>query len=235
MHQQHILEARLAELISNQMLRVAQEEEEKLDQQISKLENLDEDDFEQLREKRKQDLIKKQRKMQDWYSNGHGRVTEIADQQGFFDAYKKSERLIIHFYRPTTPRCEILDGHFEKLAPAHPETRFCKLNAEKAPFICERLHIYVIPTLLLVQDGVTVHQIVGFDEMGGVDDFSTQTFSQVLIRHRIIDIDQEGFVNPLTGKTFSTSNEDGPKNSIREGGVKKSESDDELDAFMDGI
>jgi len=62
MHQQHILEARLAELISNQMLRVAQEEEEKLDQQISKLENLDEDDFEQLREKRKQDLIKKAEK-----------------------------------------------------------------------------------------------------------------------------------------------------------------------------
>ena len=47
------------------------------------------------------------------------------------------------------------DKHLAILAPKHVETRFVKLNAEKCPFLCERLSIRVIPTLLLIVDGKT--------------------------------------------------------------------------------
>ena len=72
-------------------------------------------------------------------------------------------------------------------APKYLEARFVKLNAEKAPFLCERLNIKVIPTLLLIVDGKTQvsqksltriltyvkEKIVGFDQLGGHDNFST--------------------------------------------------------------
>lgn len=45
----------------------------RLDAQLASLENLDEDDFEALRQKRRLDLQKKMRQEQDWRQMGHGR------------------------------------------------------------------------------------------------------------------------------------------------------------------
>ncbi len=45
---------------------------------------------------------------------------------------------------------QIMDMHLAKLAPLHPETRFVKINAEKSPFICERLRVFMLPTLAIV-------------------------------------------------------------------------------------
>jgi hypothetical protein len=40
-------------------------------------------------------------------------------------------------------RCKILDKHLAVLAKKHMETKFCKINAEKTPFLCDRLKIKV--------------------------------------------------------------------------------------------
>ena len=52
-------------------------------------------------------------------------------------------------------RCKIFDKHLEILAKKHLETKFMKLDVEKAPFLTQRLKIRVIPTLALVIDGKT--------------------------------------------------------------------------------
>jgi hypothetical protein len=44
------------------------------------------------------------------------RYSEIADTKDFFNAAKKSVRMVVHFYRSVTPRCEIVDAHLSKLA-----------------------------------------------------------------------------------------------------------------------
>lgn len=49
--------------------------------------------------------------------------SELPNQQAFFEAAKKSPRVICHFYRPTTRHCEVVDAHMERLAPKHLETR----------------------------------------------------------------------------------------------------------------
>jgi saccharopine dehydrogenase-like NADP-dependent oxidoreductase len=48
-------------------------QERKLDAQIREMENLDEDDFEALRQKRRLQLQQKMRQEQDWLQLGHGR------------------------------------------------------------------------------------------------------------------------------------------------------------------
>ena len=114
------------------------------------------------------------------------RYMELTDTKEFFDIAKKSERMVVHFFRGTTPRCEIVDAHLDRLAPAHLETRFVKINAEKNPFLVERLRIVMLPTLVLIRSGHTEHSIVGFDEMGGVDDFSTDDLAHVLAGHKML-------------------------------------------------
>lgn len=47
----------------------------------------------------------------------------------------KSENVVCHFYRNDTPRCRIVDMHLKILAKKHIETRFVKLDAERAPFL----------------------------------------------------------------------------------------------------
>lgn len=108
---------------------------------------------------------------------------EISDQKEFFKKVKGSKRVVAHFYRASTWRCGVIDKHIKKLMKKHMETKFVKVDAEKSPYLVEKLHIWMLPTLVLINDGHTEHSIVGFDEYGGNDDFSTETFEQVLLAH----------------------------------------------------
>ena len=163
-----------------------QEKEEQLDAELHRMEKMDEDDFEALRRQRMERLKQVAAQKAKWKAAGHGEYSELRDQKEFFNEMKKSERAVVHFYRGSTRRCEIVDMHLGKLAKKHPETRFVKVNAEKAPFLCERLKIWALPTMVLVKEGKTEHSIVGFDDMGGTDDFPTSTLEAVLLGHEIV-------------------------------------------------
>lgn len=117
------------------------------------------------------------------------RYMEMHDTKEFFLAAKKSSRLVVHFYRGVTPRCQIVDAHFERLAHDHVETRFLKIDAEKSPYLVEKLGIIMIPTIIIIKDGKTEHSIRGFDEFGGTDDFSTQDVAYILSTHGVLNFE----------------------------------------------
>jgi hypothetical protein len=85
-----------------------------------------------------------QKKKEEWLQQGHGEYSEIPEEKEFFNVTKNSENVVCHFYREETFRCKILDKHLAILAKKHLETKFCKINAEKTPFLCDRLKIKVI-------------------------------------------------------------------------------------------
>lgn len=99
---------------------------------------------------------------------------------------KRSKRVVCHFYRPTTWRCGIIDKHIGKVVAKHPETKFIKIDAEKSPYLVDKLKIWMLPSLVLVKDGHTDHTIVGFDEFGGNDDFTTGTFEATLLAREML-------------------------------------------------
>ena len=109
-----------------------------------------------------------------WKSQGHGVFSEIAEEKEFFEVCKKSKKVVCHFYRESTFRCKIVDKHLTLLAPKHLETKFVKLSVDRAPFLCDRLHIRILPTIACVLDGKTKDYIKGFDDLGGHDEFSTE-------------------------------------------------------------
>lgn len=210
---------------------------------------MNEDDFEVLRQKRRLQLQQKMRQEQDWVQLGHGRFVcsflcflflsfhsplttssmnrylEVNDTKEFFNVAKKSTRVIVHFYRPTTPRCEIVDAHFQKLCQTHLETRFIKINVEKNPFLVERLGILLIPTITLIKDGKTEHSILGFDEFGGVDNFKTEDMAYVLSRYDVLNYDGD------RGEGIESNVRRGGVNSMSISCIKRSDLNDDDDDF----
>lgn len=162
------------QVLQQQLSKVAEIMEGQVDAEIHRLDNLDEDELDVLRQRRLVALKKQREKEDEWRSIGHGQYQEIPVEKDFFAECKKSTNVVCHFYRESAERCRIVDMHLHRLAPKHMETRFLKINAEKCPFLAERLRIVVIPTIAIIKDGKSKDYIVGFDDMGGRDDFPTE-------------------------------------------------------------
>ena len=131
-------------IMGQQLLQAAQVMEEQVDDEIARLERMDEDELEVIKRRRMEAMKKHQEKKADWKQQGHGEYSEIPEEKEFFNVTKNSENVVCHFYREETFRCKILDKHLHKLAKKHLETKFCKIDAEKTPFLCDRLKIKVI-------------------------------------------------------------------------------------------
>ena len=202
-------------ILGEQLLNAAKIMEEQVDQEIKDLEKLDEDDLEAIRRRKLGkilyfpchylltslsmiDMMKKmQEKKQEWKAAGHGEYSEIPEEKEFFTVTKGSDKCVVHFYRDETFRCKILDKHFNILAKKHNETKFCKINAEKCPFLCDRLKIRVIPTVLMIKDQQTTGTMLGFTDLGNTDEFSTEMLEWRLahVSSRFFDILVQNFEN----------------------------------------
>ncbi|KAL5701492.1 hypothetical protein ACHQM5_026820 [Ranunculus cassubicifolius] len=185
---------KVQEIIEKQVLSVAKAVEDKIDEEISALERLDDDDIEALRERRLMQMKKMAEKRNRWISLGHGEYTEILVEKEFFSVVKASERVVCHFYRENWP-CKVMDKHLATLAKRHIETRFVKLNAEKSPFLAEKLKIVVLPTLALVKNAKVEDYVVGFDQLGGTDDFSTDELEERLAKSSLVILEGESSLN----------------------------------------
>ncbi|KAJ6424389.1 hypothetical protein OIU85_001663 [Salix viminalis] len=203
----------LQDIIEKQVLTVAKAVEDKIDEEISALDRLDLDDIEALRERRLQQMKRMAEKRSRWISLGHGEYTEIPSEKDFFSAVKASDRVVCHFYRDNWP-CKVMDKHMSILAKQHIETRFVKIHAEKSPFLADKLKIAVLPTLALIKNAKVDDYVVGFDELGGTDEFNTEDMEERLAKAQVIFLEGE-----------SSS-----KSSAQTRSVRQSESNDSSDS-----
>ena len=191
------------------------QEEAKIDGMLDKLENMDTDDMEKLREARKRRLVKEAQRRQQLRTQGHGEYREISGEKQFFKEIKDAPAAAIHFYRPATFRCAIVDKHMSRCASKYVECKFVKINAEKAPYLCEKLHIWCLPSIVLVKDGKTEHTCVGFNDFGGDDDFSDEAFEYVLGGKGMFKYKGD-HPEDASGSSGGSSLHRKPKNSIRQ-------------------
>lgn len=231
------------------LLSGAQAQEQSLDAELAKFDKLleDEDGLEALRQRRLRELQSTHAQRQQWKAMGHGTYHELVPSNNtndvakeFFAVSKASDRLLVHFYRPSTRLCDVFHAHLSKLAPKHLETRFVKINVEGcddttgngngsgAAYLVEKLGIVVMPTLLLVKNRKAIHHVRGFDELGGSDDFSPNVLAYVLgAHHGILDLRDEEEVAEDVLQHQGIN-----KMTIRKGkAAKKGTYDDEDDEF----
>nr|XP_032836767.1 thioredoxin domain-containing protein 9 isoform X1 [Petromyzon marinus] len=155
--------------LEKQLLEVAVAVEERVDSAIRQMDEMGEEEMEALRERRLQALKKAQQQQQEWRSLGHGVYSDIADEKAFFSECKRSPRVVCHFYKDSTQRCEVVDGQLAKMAPLHLETRFLRLDVSRAPFLSTRLRLRAVPTVAVVRGGAISDYVIGVAEMGGAN------------------------------------------------------------------
>lgn len=134
---------------------------------------------------------------------------------------KGEERLLCLFYRESPP-CQVMRKHLSILATSHIETKFLMIEAEKAPFLAERLKIWMLPTIALVKNEKTTDYIVGLDEMGGIEDFDTSLLESRLIEAGVLF--ERRVSKPLSSNKLAKDT----TAPIRKG-IKMTESDEDSD------
>jgi len=179
-------QAMLEKLMAQNVIESLHHVEAQMDEDLKNLvavEDMREIELDAMREKRRAAMISQEKKRQEWRAQGHGEYREIHGEKEFFQEVKGSERVLVHFYRSATIRCNIIDKHLRDIALKHLETKIVRIDAEKSPFLVERLNIWMMPSIVICLNGKTEHTIVGMDEFGGVDDFSTAMVEYVIGTH----------------------------------------------------
>ncbi|CAF1163375.1 unnamed protein product [Rotaria sordida] len=156
----------MEQVFEQKLMQAAQAVEEQVDAELNRLEKLTEEDVEKFRAQRLESMKQEHKKRQEWLANGHGEYEDLPGEKELFDITKKSEQI---------------------LARKHIETKFVKLNVDRAPFITERLHIKTLPTIALLIDNIVKDKIIGFTDLGNHDEFSTEILEWRLGRGGAID------------------------------------------------
>lgn len=144
-----------------------------------------------IREARLQALKKEVHDLKLMKDKQHGIYTEIPEEKVFLDLTTSEEKCIVHFYHADFRRCAIVDTHLEKLAKKYFETKFAKINVEKAKFLVEKLKIRILPAIFCFKGGIVVDKVVGFEEIGNTDSFQTVVLEKRLGKSGVIDIPEE--------------------------------------------
>lgn len=151
-----------------------------------------------------------------------GLLTEITNEKDLISFSSNERQVAIHFFHPKFQRCALLDRHLTVLARLHPTTLFLKANVLNCPFLTAKLKVSVLPCLITFKDGVSKDKIVGFEELGNSDKFSTGALEWRLGQSGIIDPRENR--KPILG--FAEQN--AASDSVGRGvvGARKDEEDD---------
>jgi len=176
-----------------------------------------------FRARRLAELQQAHQKESEQKAKGHGEVRTIL-QDEFLPECTSSFWVVVHFFHKDFERCKIMDHHLKRIAPLHLTCKFVRIDAEKAPFFVEKLKIQTLPTLLVFQDGKTVHRLTGFDglqdfmdvgrskRMNNPDEFTTAALGRYLERTGCLEYegpeDDDDDINDGGG---------GPRNAVRKG------------------
>ncbi|KAH7683531.1 ATP binding protein [Dioscorea alata] len=181
---------------------------------------MDDPELEKLHAERIAALKKEAEKRQVLKRQGHGEYREISEGD-FLGEVTGSERVICHFYHREFYRCKIMDKHLKALAPLHIDTKFIKLDAENAPFFVAKLAVKTLPCVILFRNGIASDRIVGFQDLGSKDDFTTRALENLLKRKGIIDERK----NNDTDEDADDDTEQGRSRNVRSSALQDSDSD----------
>nr|CAB3490255.1 unnamed protein product [Digitaria exilis]CAB3503026.1 unnamed protein product [Digitaria exilis] len=138
-------------------------------------------ELEKLHAERIAALKKEAEKREVLKRKGHGEYREITEGD-FLGEVTSSEKVICHFYHREFYRCKIMDKHLKALSSVYVGTKFVKLDAENAPFFVSKLAIKTLPCFILFKKGIAVDRLIGFQDLGSKDDFSTRALEKIFSR-----------------------------------------------------
>lgn len=126
------------------------------------------DDLAQLRARRLAQLRADADARAQWEQEGRGVLHHARSDKEFFDAARGCSKVVACFARASRP-CDAMERLLSQLAPRHLEAKFIKVEAEKCPFLADRMRVTVLPTIAVLLEGKAEGYQVGFDGLHGGD------------------------------------------------------------------
>ncbi|KAJ9074673.1 hypothetical protein DSO57_1004125 [Entomophthora muscae] len=180
--------------------RVDADDSDALDQLFEELES---EDLDRYREQRLDEMKRQAAELLVMKDTNHGTYLEV-EEKDVLGITTNTPYAIVHFFHPGFERCKIMDGHLEKLAQKHFRVRFVKANAELCPFLVTKLKIKVLPFVIAFVKGVVVERLVGFEQLGNIDDFKISRLENILYNSGVIR-------DPKLSLITSNSNQEGAR------------------------
>ncbi|KAF7725883.1 hypothetical protein EC973_009215 [Apophysomyces ossiformis] len=181
------------------------EDDEALFEELEKEEDADMSFFREQRIKEIQEEMERRRAMEE---NKHGLYTEIEKEKEFMDITLKEKYVVGHFFHKDFRRCKIMDTHLEELAKKHYGTRFVKIDVMNAPFLVEKLQVKVLPCVMAWVEGYAKIKLIGFDDLGNTDGFSTSLLEFKLANAGALKKKVENADNKPQKSIFQSRDED---------------------------
>ncbi|EPZ31902.1 thioredoxin-like protein [Rozella allomycis CSF55] len=153
---------------------------------IDQILNTEDDELASYRERRMEELKRQSLELSRMRENGHGEYFEATNDKEILNITTSTKRVLVHFYHKDFKRCQIMDHHLQQLARTHFETRFVRILVDKCPFLVDKLQIRVLPCVIGFIDGISVDKIIGFEEFGNKDNFTTDSLEKRLTKESVI-------------------------------------------------
>ncbi|XP_072034594.1 uncharacterized protein [Amphiura filiformis] len=139
-----------------------------------------------IRDARMSELKEQVHQYQQHKEKGYGLYSTIDKEKSVLDITTQETRVVIHFFHPDFRSCALVDKHLETLAEKHFGTKFARVSVDIAKFLVTKLKIQVLPAILSFRDGIVVDRLIGFEELGNNDNFTTEELEKRLAKTGII-------------------------------------------------
>ncbi|KAE8214469.1 hypothetical protein CF327_g2107 [Tilletia walkeri] len=160
-----------------------------------------------FRERRMDQLKQDLATMKEMRETNHGKYTEFTDEKELLQTTVKERFVVVHFFAPEFERCKIMDKHLADIAPHHFRTLFVRAHVHNTPFLVNKLKIKVLPCVVLFVDGIAKDRIIGFEDLGNTDNFTSAMLEWRLSHAGVISTrSSAGAQKSILG--FSSSNAD---------------------------
>merc|ERR1712224_721720 len=99
----------------------------------------------------------------------------------------KEPYVVLNFFHKEFFRTGLMEDHLKRIAKEQRSTIFCSVDAEKSTFLVQKLKVQMLPSTFVFMEGRLVDWIIGFDSLGGTDQFKTPVVWKRLEKSGVIE------------------------------------------------